>query len=427
MRIGLFTDTYPPFINGVSTSVYMLKKALEKEGHTVFVVTLNNSSLHYQFEDNDTVIKVPGLPIGFYDYRVTTVYPVRALNVIRKWKLDVIHSHTEFSVGTFARIIARQYNIPLVHTYHTMYEDYTHYITKGYFNNSSKKIVEYLTKFYCDMTANELIVPTKKTYDLFKQKYQVNKNIHIIPTGIEIDRFFDENIDSKKLEKLRKKLKLEKDAFNIIYVGRLAEEKNVVLLIDGHKDIVKKNPKANLIIVGDGPDIDAYKERAKKLGLDKNIIFTGKVPWEEVPYYYHLGKVFATASTSETQGLTVIEAMAAGVAPICIDDESFRNTVIDDLNGKIFFTKEEYIKIVISLMQDEQKLNQLRSQARINAETHSSKFYAQQALLVYNIAIKNKDHSNYGTVGKMVDKVKERKSENNNWKPKNIFKRRRSK
>jgi len=277
------------------------------------------------------------------------------------------------------------------------------------------------------MTANELIVPTKKTYDLFKQKYQVNKNIHIIPTGIEIDRFFDENIDSKKLEKLRKKLKLEKDAFNIIYVGRLAEEKNVVLLIDGHKEIVKKNPKANLIIVGDGPDIDAYKERAKKLGLDKNIIFTGKVPWEEVPYYYHLGKVFATASTSETQGLTVIEAMAAGVAPICIDDESFRNTVIDDLNGKIFFTKEEYIKIVISLMQDEQKLNQLRSQARINAETHSSKFYAQQALLVYNIAIKNKDHSNYGTVGKMVDKVKERKSENNNWKPKNIFKRRRSK
>ncbi len=427
MRIGLFTDTYPPFINGVSTSVYMLKKALEKEGHTVFVVTLNNSSLHYQFEDNDTVIKVPGLPIGFYDYRVTTVYPVRALNVIRKWKLDVIHSHTEFSVGTFARIIARQYNIPLVHTYHTMYEDYTHYITKGYFNNSSKKIVEYLTKFYCDMTANELIVPTKKTYDLFKQKYQVNKNIHIIPTGIEIDRFFDENIDQKKLEKLRKKLKLDKDAFNIIYVGRLAEEKNVVLLIDGHKEIVKKNPNANLIIVGDGPDIDAYKERTKKLGLDKNIIFTGKVPWEEVPYYYHLGKVFATASTSETQGLTVIEAMAAGVAPICIDDESFRNTVIDDLNGKIFFTKEEYIKIVLNLMQDEQKLNQLRSQARINAETHSSKFYAQQALLVYNIAIKNKDHSNYGTVGKMVDKVKERKSENNNWKPKNIFKRRRSK
>ena len=430
MRIGLFTDTYPPFINGVSTSVYMLKKALEAAGHQVYVVTLNNSSLHYQFEDNDTVIKIPGLPIGFYDYRVTTVYPVRALNIIRKWKLDVIHSHTEFSVGTFARIIARQYNIPLVHTYHTMYEDYTHYITKGYFKNSSKKIVEYLSKFYCDTTANELIVPTQKTYNLFKQKYEVNKNIHIIPTGIEIDRFYKENIEPKKVTSLRKKLKIDEDSFNIIYVGRLAEEKNVTLLIDAHKEILKKKKNTNLIIVGDGPDLDAYKERTKELGIDKNVIFTGKVPWEQVPLYYHLASIFATASTSETQGLTVIEAMAAGVCPICIDDEAFRNTVIDDLNGCIFFTKEEYIKKVTYLMDNPKKLESLCSQARINAETHSSKFYADQALMVYNIAIKNKNHKNYGAIGTVVDKVKERKekqSETNSWKPKNIFRRRRDK
>ena len=422
MRIGLFTDTYPPFINGVSTSVFMLKKALEKQGHQVFVVTLNNSSVHYQFDDNKTVLRIPGLPIGFYDYRVTTIYPVRALNIIRKWKLDVIHSHTEFSVGTFARIIARQYNIPLVHTYHTMYEDYTHYITKGYFNNSSKKIVEYLSKFYCDKTANELIVPTKKTYDLFKKKYEVNKNIHIIPTGIEIDRFYTENIDNKKLEKLRKKLNLDKDSINIIYVGRLAEEKNVDLLLDGHKKIVKHNDKVNLIIVGDGPDIDKYKEKAKTLGIDGNVIFTGKVPWEEVPLYYHLGKMFATASKSETQGLTVIEAMAAGIAPICIDDESFRDTVVDDLNGKIFFKEEEYVDIVLDLIKDKKKLERLSKQARINAETHSSKFYAEQALVVYKIAIENKNLDNYGTIGKVIDKVKEKKSENNNRESKGIFK-----
>ena len=425
MRIGLFTDTYPPFINGVSTSVYMLKKALEKQGHQVFVVTLNNSSLHYQFDENKTVLRIPGLPIGFYDYRVTTIYPVRALNIIMKWKLDVIHSHTEFSVGTFARIIARQFNIPLVHTYHTMYEDYTHYITKGYFNNSSKKIVEYLSKFYCDKTANELIVPTKKTYDLFKKKYDVNKNIHIIPTGIEIDRFYTENIDPKKIEKLRKKLNLNKDDINIVYVGRLAEEKNVDLLLDGHKEIVDKKKNVNLIIVGDGPDIDKYKEKAKKLGIIDHVIFTGKVPWEEVPLYYHLGKMFATASKSETQGLTVIEAMAASVTPICIDDESFRNTVVDDLNGKIFFTKDEYVKIVLDLIDNPKKLQSLSNQARINAETHSSKFYAEQALVVYNTAIKNKNHDNYGTIGKIVDKVKEKKSENNNRKPKGLFRRRR--
>ena len=427
MRIGLFTDTYPPFINGVSTSVFMLKKALEKEGHQVYVVTLNNSSVHYQFDENKTVVRIPGLPIGFYDYRVTTIYPVRALNIIRKWKLDVIHSHTEFSVGTFARIIARQYNIPLVHTYHTMYEDYTHYITKGYFDNSSKKIVEYLSKFYCDKTVNELIVPTKKTYDLFKNKYEFDRNIHIIPTGIEIDRFYTENIDKKKLEKLRKKLNLDKDSINIIYVGRLAEEKNVDLLIDGQKKILSKNKNVNLIIVGDGPDIDKYKEKAKKLGIDSNIIFTGKVPWEEVPLYYHLGKMFATASKSETQGLTVIEAMAASIAPICIDDESFRNTVVDGLNGRIFFTLDEYVKTVLELIDNPKKLDRLSKQARINAETHSSKFYAEQALGVYKTAIDNKNHDNYGTIGKIVDKVKEKKSENSNRKPKGIFRFRRNK
>ena len=173
MRIGLFTDTYPPFINGVSTSVFMLKKALERAGHQVFVVTINTETFHYGYDENDTVVRIPGLPIGLYDYRVSTVYPLKAMNIIRKWKLDVIHSHTEFSVGTFARFISRQFNIPLVHTYHTLYEDYVYYITKGYFDKPSKKIVEYLTQFYCDKTANELIVPTKKIYDLIKNKYPV--------------------------------------------------------------------------------------------------------------------------------------------------------------------------------------------------------------------------------------------------------------
>ena len=157
MRIGLFTDTYPPYINGVSTSVCMLKHALEKKGHQVFVVTVNNDSLKYNCEENDTVIRIPGIPIGIYDYRLTGVYPLRATNIIKKWNLDIIHSHTEFGVGTFARIIAKQLDIPLVHTYHTMYEDYVHYIKKGYFDGASKKIVEYLTKFYCDKTIEELI------------------------------------------------------------------------------------------------------------------------------------------------------------------------------------------------------------------------------------------------------------------------------
>ena len=407
MRIGLFTDTYPPFINGVSTSVYMLKKALEKKGHQVFVVTLNNESFHYKFDEDNTVIRIPGLPIGIYDYRVTSVYPIRAMNIIRKWKLDVIHSHTEFSVGTFARFVSRQYNIPLVHTYHTLYEDYIYYITKGYFDKPSKKIVEYLTHFYCDTTANELIVPTKKIYDLFKEKYNVEKNIYIIPTGIEIDRFYVENIDENDVNEIRKKIGVSKTDFNVVFVGRIAQEKNIDLLLKGQKFINDKNPKVNLIIIGDGPDMDNYKEMAKKLGIEKNVFFIGKVPWEDIPKYYRVANVFATASTSETQGLTVIEAMAASIAPICIDDESFRNTVIDGLNGRIFKTQEEYVDIVLDLAKNKKKLELLQKQARLNAEVHSSKYYGERALDVYKHAIEHKKYDNYGVIGKIVGKIKD--------------------
>lgn len=408
MRIGLFTDTYPPFINGVSTSVFMLKKSLEAQGHQVFVVTLNNESFHYKFDENKTVIRIPGLPIGIYDYRVTSVYPLRAMNIIRKWKLDVIHSHTEFSVGTFARFVSRQYNIPLVHTYHTLYEDYVYYITKGYFDKPSKKIVEYLTQFYCDKTANELIVPTKKIYDLIKEKYNVDKNIYIIPTGIEVERFYKENVDQKKVDAIGKKLGLTKKDFCIIFVGRMAKEKNVDLLLSAQQKINEKDKNVKLIMVGDGPDLDEYKETCKKLGIEKNVIFAGKVPWEDVPKYYRLADIFATASTSETQGLTVIEAMAASVVPICINDESFKNTVVDGYNGEIFKDEEEYIYVVNDLKTDRKKLELLQKQARLNAEIHSSKYYGERVSSVYKHAIENKQYDNYGVIGKLVGAIKNR-------------------
>ena len=233
MRIGIFTDTYPPYINGVSTSISMLEKALIEEGHEVFIVTVNPENMSYKYEEDERIIRIPGIPIGIYDYRLTGIYPLRAINKIKKWNLDIIHSHTEFGVGTFARIIAKQLNIPLVHTYHTMYEDYVYYITKGYFDKSSKKIVEYLTKFYCDKTARELIVPSKKTYDLFKEKYKFDKEIHIVPTGMDTKRFSKDNFKKEEIANLKKELGIKKDEFIVLYVGRLAREKNIDLLLKG--------------------------------------------------------------------------------------------------------------------------------------------------------------------------------------------------
>lgn len=415
MRIGIFTDSYTPFINGVTTSVLMLKKGLEKKGHTVYVVTVNNENMKYKLDEKGKVLRLPGVPIGIYDYRLTGIYPIKAINIIKKWNLDVIHCQTEFGVGTFARIIAKQLSIPLVHTYHTMYEDYIHYITKGYFNRTGKKIVEYLTLFYCDKTATELVVPTKKAYELFKEKYKVDRNVYIVPTGIEVEKFYLENNKGLNIVKKRESLGIKRDDFVILFVGRIASEKNVELLLTSMRYIVNNCPKAKLLIVGDGPDLNKYKTFAKKQGLEENIIFTGKVPWESIAEYYLISDVFTTASKTETQGLTVIEAMAASLPVVCINDESFTNTVIDNLNGKIFKNKRGYKKAIIELYNDPKELKRLSKQARVSAEMHSSKYFVESILDVYKIAIKNKPKTIIPLVGKIKNILKkDDKDEENN-------------
>lgn len=389
MRIGIFADTYPPFINGVSTSITMLRSALMKMGHEVFVVTVNPDSMHYVFDEDEHIIRLPGIPVGIYDYRLTGIYPIKAINKVKEWNLDIIHSHTEFGVGMFARIMAKQLDIPIVHTYHTMYEDYVYYITKGHFDAASKKIVEYLTKFFCDKTVTELIVPTKKAYDLFKQKYEYDRNIHIVPTGIDVERFYIENNDAKVTASLRRKYGLKKDDFVILTVGRLALEKNVSFLINNHKRLVQKYPNCKLLIVGDGPDADTYKELALKNGIASSVIFTGKIPYDEIPKYYQLGTIFTTASNTETQGLTPLEAMAASIPVIALDDDAFRDVVIDGLNGILFSNDEEYQQAVEKMITDKKLYKRMCDQARINAEAHSSKYYAEKVLDVYNKAILN--------------------------------------
>lgn len=391
MRIGIFTDSYPPYINGVSTSILMLQNALEKLGHEVFIVTVNAEKLSYKYENENKIIRIPGIPTGIYDYRLTGIYPLRVIDKIKKWNLDVIHSHTEFGVGTFARIVAKQFDIPLVHTYHTMYEDYVHYITKGYFNGTSKKIVEYLTKFYCDKTATELIVPSEKTYKLFKEKYKFDRNVHIIPTGIEIERFDKKKYPENDLVNLRKELNVNKNDFIILFVGRLGEEKSVDLLIETQSELVKTNKNCKLLLVGDGPDTDNYKKLTKKLKLENHVIFAGKVPLDRVPLYYQLATIFATASRTETQGLTVMEAHAASLPVLAADDPSFASMVVDDLNGYFFKNKKQYRKQVETLMNDKEKLQKMSKQARISAEKYSPKYFAQHVLDVYKLALKGKN------------------------------------
>ena len=394
MRIGIFTDSYTPYISGLVTSEVMLKEGLEKLGHEVYIVTANLKDFHYEYNEEERIIRVPGIPTGIYDSRLTAIYPVQAIQTIKSWNLDVIHSQTEFGIGTFARIVAKQFDIPIVHTYHTMYEDYVHYVTKGHFMGPSKKLVEYLTKFYCDKTITELIVPTKKAYQLFKEKYRVDRNVHIIPTGIDVERFHKENFKREDIIKLRKKLNISSKDKVLTFVGRLGKEKSVDFLIKSHSQILKKHKNAKLLIIGDGPEMEDFVSEVNRLKIQESVIVTGKIPWDEIPLYYQLSTVFVTASTTETQGLTVVEAMAASIPVVCIEDDSFKIAVIDDLNGYFFNNDKSYINSINKLLDDSKLHKRLSNQARISSESHSSKYFAERVLDVYRLAIETNNKSN---------------------------------
>ena len=386
MRIGIFTDTYLPYVSGLVTSELMLKESLEKMGHEVYVVTMNLEKLKYEYDKENKVIYIPGVPTKIYDTRLTTFYNPRAFNQIRKWKLDIIHTQTEFSVGTFGRIVSKQLDIPLVHTYHTMYEDYIYYLTKGYFDKPSKKLVEYLTKFYCDTTVSELIVPTKKIYNIFKEKYNPDKKINIIPTGMDIERF--SNIDKKEVDKLNKKYKLE-NSFVVGSVSRLGKEKSVDKLIIEFSKLIDKIPNIKLLLVGDGPDKKVLKDLVKDLNIEDYVVFVGKVPIEKIQNYYHLMDVFSTFSTTETQGLTVLEALASSIPVVAIKDDSFEGVIKNNKNGYLFSKNIDFVNTVYKLYSNKSFYKELSEGAYKTALDNSSDVFGQKVYNVYVDSIKN--------------------------------------
>ena len=412
MRVGIFTESYPPLVNGVSTSILMLEHALTKLGHEVFIITVSDNKKDYVLENNGHILRLPSVNLAnCYDYKMTSVYPIKAVNMIKKMNLDVIHSNVEFTVGIFARVVSEQLSIPLVHTYHTNWEDYTHYITKNkkILDDICKKLLKYLVVFFEDKTVTELIVPSNKIYNLFKDKYKFTKNIHIIQTGIETSKFYKEKFNLKDINSLKKKLGIKKKDFVVMTVSRLAKEKSVDRIINNHKDLVKKYSNMKLLIVGDGPDIDKLKDEAKSLGVSDSVIFTGKVPLSDIPIYYQLGNVFVTASKSETQGLTVVEAISSSLPVVAVKDDSFVNSVIEDFNGFVFTDDEKYINSISKLYEDKDLYNRLSNQSRLLSEDFSSEYFALKVLKVYETAIENYKKDNKKIINKIKNNIASRK------------------
>ena len=390
MKIGIFTDAYEPHISGVTTSIKMLKTALEKMHHEVYIVTANLDNNKFIYDKKNKIIYLTGIKTGIYETKLTGIYSKKAMKIIKEWNLDVIHSQTEFGVGYFSRIVAKKLNLPIVHTYHTLYEDYVHYVTHGHFDNFAKKLAIKITKYYCEKRCDELIVPTDKIKDLFINKYNIIKQVNVIPTGIDIDKFKITPSMKKNIQTIKNKYKIKDTDFVIGSVGRIAPEKSFDKLLYNIKDMIKVNTNIKVLLVGGGPDLDNLKELTKKLNLERYVIFTDKIDYDLVPTYFNIFNVVVSFSKTETQGLTIIEGLAASKPTLCIEDDSFRAMIEPNYNGYLFKKDTEFKDYIFKLMNDQKLYKDMSTYARNSTYKYSKEVFAADILKVYHKAIEKK-------------------------------------
>ncbi|MEG1474771.1 MAG: RecX family transcriptional regulator [Longicatena sp.] len=385
MRIGLFTDTYTPDINGVVSSIVTLQKELEEHGHDVFVIT-NHKAISMKKEGN--ILRLPGLELKWlYGYRLSTPYHFSARDEIKKMNLDIIHVHTEFGVGMFGRIVARNLNIPVVSTYHTMYEDYTHYFNRfdiEEVEKVSRKVVSSFSRAIGD-NAQAVISPSDKTKETLV-KYGVKTPIYVIPTGLNFDKFNRDEIDFEEVKRIRHSYNIEDDDQVVTFVGRIAQEKSIDIPIEGFRYV--KNPKIKLFIVGGGPQLDDLKAMVKNYHLEKQVIFTDKKTRDEIPLYYACADCFVSASLTETQGMTYIEALACGLPVFARPDEVLEDLVFEGDSGFLFETPQEFGEKLTNFMALSQKeRDDFHDRAIAKVSKYDSKVFCSKILSVYYQAI----------------------------------------
>lgn len=388
MRIGLFTDTYLPDINGVVSSVELLRKKLVEQGHEAYVICTYPGVLKVQREGN--IIRIPGIELKqLYGYAVASPLHFFLYDDIEALHLDVIHAHTEFGVGIFAQMCAEHFHIPVVRTYHTTYEDYTHYINltnSDSVDKAAKKLVANLSKLY-GQKCMYMIAPSLKTKEML-QGYGIKTPIKIIPTGTEFKRFNKENTSQEKIAEIRSELKIRQGNKLMLYVGRIAKEKSLDILIDAFKQVKANHLNIQLAIIGGGPDLKHFRDLVHAADLDEYVNLADQRPNKDIPAYYHAADCFASASTTETQGMTYIEALASSLPIFARRDECVFDLLDEGQNGFYFDNSEElYTKINEFLKLDQPAIDKMINHGLEKIKVYDADLFADSILEVYREAI----------------------------------------
>lgn len=383
LRVLLTTDWWEPAVNGVVASVTTLRRELEKAGCEVRVLTLSEG---LRSSSADGVYRLGSVSASIlYDRARIGVLrndPIR--RELLDWAPDVIHSQCEFSTFVWARSLSRELQVPLVHTYHTIYEDYTHYYSPS--RTMGRKVVATFSRKLLSRT-DDVVVPTAKV-DALLRGYGVERPIHVVPTGLDLSRFRPASSAAEHEDSaaLRRELGIPDDHRVLVSVCRLAKEKNLDEVLENLAASGRED--CTLVLVGDGPHRAELEQHARDLGLTDRVRFIGAVDPAEVPRWYRMGDVFVSASLSETQGLTFIEALACGTPLLCRRDPSLVGVVLDGITGWQYEGRAEFVYRLGDLLDHADARRRMSSAAAAHAhESCGSEAFGRAAIGVYREAI----------------------------------------
>ena len=346
MKILITTDLFSTTTNGVVTSIKNLSKELRKRGHDVRILALSDSLNSYK-DGIVYYIKSVSLSFIYPDIRMPVSYRNDMISEIIEWKPDVIHSQCEFFSFQFARHISKRTGAPLIHTYHTLYEQYVTYAIPN--RRLGCLVVRIFVRKRLKHVA-KVVVPTHKVENALRQ-YGLRNPMCTIPSGISLEQYKTKLTREERMNR-RRALGIPDDHQVILSLGRLGIEKNLEELLVLFAQELAFNQKLTFLVVGDGPVRMQLESLAAKLGIMNQVIFTGMIDPSEVQEYYQLGDVFVCASTSETQGLTYIEAAANGLPLLCRKDPCLEGVVFDGINGYEYTASGEFFEKINGILND---------------------------------------------------------------------------
>jgi len=374
MRVGIFTESYPPLINGVSTSIQTLIAHLEQAGHDVFVFTSRYP--HYR-DERKGVFRYPSFnAVVEPDYVLPVTFSPRIARIIPTLKLDIVHSHSPFFLGLLARRVARSFGLPHVATNHTLYTEYAHYLPLPTVGATRWLLVRWMHDFYnsCD----RVLAPSHLTQRVL-ESYGVRTPISVVPTAIPAPPYVLQRPPETKHE-----FGLPPDARLLLYVGRLAPEKNLDLLLRAFALVAAKTNDTYLILAGSGKSRGILEARARTLGIHRRTRFAGFLGRTKLDPLYQASDLFLFPSKTETQGLAVGEALAAGLPCVVVNAGGAPESVRDGVDGFLVADDAKAMaERTLALLADSAGRHRLSEEAKRGAQARTPENVGGRMVAVY--------------------------------------------